>query len=67
MRKLLKSVGQQEVEFLDYKLHFHVLDNGQKIIEEDDVNKFVKDMMAGKIAMTHEDIATLNEYIKGEL
>lgn len=66
MGKTPKSIKTEMVEFLGYELRFHVLDNGKKVIEADDVEGFLKYLEKENPPMTSEDVTTLNQYI-GEL
>lgn len=64
MSDIPKSIKEEVVEFVGYTLHFHVLDNGKKVIDQDDAEKFFQDLMDGKVKLTDEDVATLNQYIE---
>lgn len=64
MSKIPKSIKTEMVEFLGYELHFHVLDNGKRIIEAEDVEGFMKYLAEDEPRMTEEDVETLNQYLE---
>lgn len=52
---LPKSIGEAELKIGNVTLRFHVLDNGQRIIEAESFHAFMAAMEDGSVVLSEED------------
>lgn len=59
-----KSVSQGQLDLGDFIIHFHVLDNGRKVVEADDVEEFTRRLFNGTLNLTRDQMLEIGEFIK---
>jgi hypothetical protein len=60
-----KSIAQGVFNLGGMKLRTHVLDNGQRVIDANDMEKFFELMMNGEVAITEADAMEFARFMHG--
>lgn len=64
MSEIPRSIGQGEFTIFGVTLHCHVLDNGQRIIEAQDIERLFQ-AMAGPIEKSEDDLERFARWMRG--
>lgn len=60
-----KSIAQGVINLGGFKLRTHVLDNGQRVIEADDMERFFKLLETGEINISEADATEFAKFMHG--